>query len=65
MNRASIGAMSFAGSIVGCDVSRENFSIGDEIAVQSRRQLDREPDRLVVLNWTELELRHALPVQPA
>jgi hypothetical protein len=46
-------------------LTRENFGIGDEIAMKRRRQLDRQLDRLVVLDRAELELRHFLPLQPA
>ena len=37
---------------------RKNFRIGDEIAVKRRRQLNCEPNRLVVLDRAELEFRH-------
>jgi hypothetical protein len=63
MKRASIGAISLAGSIVR--LACEKFRIGNEIAVKRRRQLNCEPNRLAVLNWAELELRHSLPPQPA
>ena len=59
MKRASIGPISFAGSTVPWPVSRPRVSaIGDEVAVNGGRQLDREPHRLVVLDPAELQLCH-------
>ena len=40
----------------------QNLAIGDEVAVDHSRQLDGDPDRLVVLDGAELQLGHAGPV---
>lgn len=57
MNFSNMGAINFAGSTVLPD-SREDFGVGDEVAVQGRRQGDGEPDGLVVVNGREFQLGH-------
>ena len=39
-------------------LAREGLGVGDEIAMQRRRQLDRHLHRLVVFDRAELQLRH-------
>jgi len=48
MKRSSIGPISLTGSI-GVPPPRD-LAVGDQIAVQRRRKIQREPDRLIVLN---------------
>ena len=40
------------------DFLREDLGVSNEIAMPGGRQLDREPDRLVVRNGGELQLGH-------
>ena len=47
-----------------CRFARKDFRVSDEIAMQRRRQLDCEPDRLYVFDRAELELRHRSRLQP-
>jgi DNA-binding transcriptional LysR family regulator len=43
-------------------LAAEGLGIGDEIAMERRRQLDRQPDGLVVEDRPELQLRHRRPL---
>jgi hypothetical protein len=56
MNRASIGATSFAGSKIDCPVSRAS----SEITVDVGRELHDELYWLFIGDGAELQLRHVL-----
>ena len=58
MNLASMGATSLAGSTAWAGVAAHDLRISDVVAVHLGRQLQGEPDRLVVEQGPELQFRH-------
>ena len=59
MNRASIGAINFEGSAIGCPVSRANdFGVRKQITMYGCGKFDRQLYGLVVSDSAEFKFRH-------